>query len=100
MPVYEWQGNGVFQDHRNGRAVEPGEATELPERVGGPQLELVEVDGDDRLPDPPFNPGEYSVSELREQVADGEYTDAERAALVDAEANGQDRTTAKDVLGA
>jgi hypothetical protein len=99
MPVYKWQGNGVFHDHCNGREVAPGETAELPEHVGEPQPELAEVDGDDELPDAPFDPGEFSVSDLREKVRDGEYTDAERAALVDAEANGQDRATAKDALG-
>lgn len=46
----------------------------------------------------PFDPGEYSVDELRDKLASGEYTAAEYDALHDAEADGNNRTTALDAI--
>lgn len=42
MPLYRWEGNGVFYNNRTGREVAVGETVELPERVVG-NHDFVEV---------------------------------------------------------
>jgi len=65
-----------------------------------PHLEpLREDDPDPTAADPPLDPGEYSVRDLRETVSDGDFSDADLRAIHDAERNGEERTTALDILG-
>ena len=49
---------------------------------------------------PPVDPGEYSVDELRDHLADHDYTANELDALAEAERDGDDRTTALDAIDA
>lgn len=46
----------------------------------------------------PFHPGEYTVGELEERVASGDYSDAELEALAEAERANDDRTTAIEAI--
>lgn len=49
--------------------------------------------------DPPFDPGEYSIDDLETELSEGDYTDAELAALLDAEQAGDNtRSGAVDVI--
>lgn len=48
----------------------------------------------------PFDPGEYSVDALRENLDKGDYTADELDALEEAEEDGDDRTTALDAIDA
>lgn len=48
----------------------------------------------------PFDPGSYSVDDLREELSAGDYTADELDALADAEADGKDRSTAHDAIDA
>lgn len=48
----------------------------------------------------PFDPGEFTVDQLESRMADNDYSDAGREALVEAERNGEDRDSAVDVLEA
>jgi len=48
----------------------------------------------------PVDPGEYSVDELRDHLADQDYTADELDALAEAERDGDDRTTALDAIDA
>jgi hypothetical protein len=104
MPRYRWRGDGAFQDNRNGREIAPGETVELPERVAAPHASMVPVPVDEDEPgegadtDAPIDPGEFTVGELRDHVHDAEYSDAELAAIANAERAGKDRATALDTL--
>lgn len=48
----------------------------------------------------PFDPAEFSVAELEDQLEAGDYTADELDALEEAEAAGDDRTTAIDAINA
>lgn len=57
------------------------------------------AEGDaETLPEPPFDPGDYTVGDLREGLPADAMTTAELEAVIEAERAGADRTTAKEVL--
>lgn len=56
------------------------------------------IDGDQ--PDPPFDPGEFTIEELRERLDDDPPDQGEALALYSAEADGKDRVGAKDAIDA
>ena len=58
--------------------------------------QVVLNDGD--AVDPPFDPSDLSVAELKDRLAGRSFTDGELAALVDAEERGDGRTTALNAL--
>lgn len=104
MPEYEWVGDGAYRDHRSGGEVEPGETVELPERVAAPVDALRRVAKADDEPAgdttaPPFDPGEYSVAELRDALEDVRASAAVRA-VRDAESAGDARSTALEAIDA
>ncbi len=100
MPVFEWQGADEFRDHEADRVIQPGEAVELREAVGGPHPEFVEVEaadpeGDgDELPDP----SEYSVSEFFDEYSLEDFSDEARSELAAMEADEKDRESMLDRL--
>lgn len=66
-----------------------------------PNLEpLREGDPDPTAADPPLLPGDYNVRELRETLAESEYSDDELRAIYDREMNGDERATALDAIRA
>lgn len=50
--------------------------------------------------DPPLNPADFAVEELREALAEGDYEAAELDAIADAEGAGKERTTAFEAIDA
>lgn len=52
----------------------------------------------DAVADAPFDPGDYSVGSLRDELDDRDLSDDDLAALADAERAGDDRTTALDAI--
>jgi len=107
--AYRWMGAHAYRDHANDRSIEPGE--ELPEDIAEQvadahphDVERVEDDSDEvaaeapEVPDPPFDPAEYTVDELHAALDDGDYSDAELDALADAEAAEEGRTTALEAI--
>jgi hypothetical protein len=58
------------------------------------------ADDENTVAEPPLNPDEFSVDALEEALADADYSDAELDAIADAEAAGEDRTTAHDAIDA
>ena len=48
--------------------------------------------------DAPFDPSEYTVDELEEELEDGDYSEEELAALAEAERDGEGRDSALDLL--
>ena len=101
---YEWQGASPFRDHRNDREVKPGEVVELNDHVAGPHPEFVAVEEDDDTTgesvEPPFDPSDATVDELREMLEDipDDVTDAELDALYEAEQADEARDTALEAL--
>lgn len=109
MPRYEWTGSRSFDDNANDRTIDPGDVVELDESIAGGHREFVHVeetsedsddseDPDDESVSAPFDPSESTVDELEEKMANEEYSDAEHAALVEAEENGKNRDSAVEVL--
>lgn len=93
------------------RVVTAGETVALPDHVAdalADSLEAVDDEDEDENEDeeadseaePPFDPGEHSVDDLRDRLDEGDYSDAELDALADAEAAGDDRSTAQDAIDA
>lgn len=81
----------VVEDEQLARALE-AEYGAL-DLVGEPE----ESEESDEAIEAPFDPGEFTVSEL-EEVMPGDYSDGEREALADVERNGKDRSSAIDAL--
>lgn len=52
------------------------------------------------IADPPLNPADFSVAELRDALQDTDYSDAKLEAIADAERSTKDRTTAHDAIDA
>jgi len=90
---------------------ERGEELEVSEEILGQyprRLERVEegdiddsdsdVEEEPDVVDPPIDPGDYTIDELQDKLADSDYSDAELAALYSAEVEGRDRTGAKDAI--
>lgn len=50
--------------------------------------------------DPPVDPADYTVDELRDELDSGDYSERELDALADAERSGKDRETAMDAIEA
>lgn len=72
------------------------------ERVGdepGPEAED-DGDGDGDGAEPPLDPGEYTIAELEEALAEGDYSGDELTAITAAEAAGEDRKGAHDTIDA
>lgn len=55
-------------------------------------------DGEDGDVEPPFTPGEKTIDELEDELANTDYDDAELEALADAERDGENRDGALDVI--
>jgi hypothetical protein len=62
------------------------------------QWALVPHDPDQDEAEPPFDPSEHTVSELKEQLDENDYSAVELDALAAAEAAGKDRETAHDAI--
>jgi hypothetical protein len=62
--------------------------------------ETIEADAeaDEAVAEPPVNPAEHTIDDLEAALAEGDYSDAELDAIADAEAAGEDRTGAHDVI--
>lgn len=76
-----------------------GEASESDESEADSQAEQAEQDEQDAGEvDPPFDPTEMLVSDLREQLDDSDYSDDELVALLAAERDGDNRSTATDAI--
>lgn len=56
--------------------------------------------GDSSGVEPPFDPREFTVDELRDELDDGDYGGSELHALGGAEADGKDRETAHEAIEA
>jgi hypothetical protein len=84
---YEWYDGGAELDV-------PEEILEQYPR----RLERITLDASADDPESPFDPGEYTIDELEDELVSSEYSDAELAALRLAEMEGGDRTGAKDVI--
>ncbi|WP_114576706.1 hypothetical protein [Saliphagus sp. LR7] len=122
MPTLRWDGDALFGDLANtGQLIEPGQEIDVDEedadhylghRSGdwervdepaegdgdesGDESEETDDDADSEDIEPPFDPTEPTVSELKDKLEDGDYTDAELEALKEAE----DRSTAVDAINA
>lgn len=104
---YEWHGSSPLR--RGDERIHPGEVFEpteaelrsfsnLIEEVGDEQESEPEPDPEPDLPDPPADPGEFSVADLRDHLADVDYDAEELQALESAERKGKNRTTALEAI--
>lgn len=120
MTAYRWVGVHAYNDHANGRVIEPGE--ELPddiaERVAESHPYDVEAIDEDETDaeadtadesegsvswdesDAPFDPGEYSVADLEDRLAEENFSTAELSALAGVEQAGGKRKTALEAIDA
>lgn len=104
--VAVWQGSGPLR--RGDDRIQPGEEFEptdaerrsFGDLIGDSVDESPDEDGGDEpeLPGPPFDPSEYSVAELREELEASDYSEAELAALEAAEHEAEGRTTALEAI--
>lgn len=119
-----WDGAHAYRDHANDRVIEPGEfigddaeriAAAHPhdvERVtvdegdagdtGGDEAESDAQTGGGEDVEPPFDPGDHTVDELRDALDDipDDVGNAELKALAQAEENGDNRTSALEAIQA
>jgi len=109
MPTIRYTGGGRYRvagttfEHGDTADVSDEQAAHLTDDA--PFETVVDVDYDvheEGTPaaDPPLNPAEFSVNELRAALDEGDYSDAELDAIADAEASSDDRTTAQDAINA
>lgn len=101
-----WQGSGPLR--RGEERIAPGdefEPTDAERRSFGDLIEDTDeaaaeesADEPETLAEPPFDPGDLSVSDLRERLDEGDYSDEELAALEASEKDGEDRKTAKEAI--
>jgi len=52
------------------------------------------------IAEPPFDPSQYTIQELDEEIAENDYSDDELEAALDVEQSGDDRSGAKDTIQA
>jgi len=113
MSTYRWTGTHAHRDHREGRVIEPGDTFDA-ERIAAAHPHDCEPVADDEaagegedvdaepteIADPPLNPADFAVDELRSALGDGGYDGSELDAIEAAERAGQERTTALDAIDA
>lgn len=71
-----------------------GEFLQVIDRGSNTISVLSRVEAEDEEVYPPFDPKEYSVKELRQELEDGDFSADELQALLDAEKGGKGRKTA------
>jgi len=126
---YEYTGTGLYRSQGNEvELIEPGDVVEPTEAeldafgdsfrpiddasgdTGGgtpPDEEPTATDSENSQASteadtstPPFAPGDLTIEELDEEIAEGDYSTDELQAVLHAEQNGEDRTGAVDVIEA
>lgn len=55
-------------------------------------------ESEEQVAEPPIDPGEYTIQDLDDEIAESDYSDAELRAIADAEIAGEDRSGAKTVI--
>ena len=99
---YRWA--GIRPHDRGGESdpIEPGDVFEPTDAELAAFDDLLEpVDEDDVVrpaDEPPFDPSEYTVSEIEERLEEGDFDEPELLALDSAEAEDKDRETALDAI--
>ena len=104
-----WTGTHSYRRHSHDQIIERGEEFEPTEQewaAFGDSLEPVAVDdageeedeNEDVEPEAPFEPSEKTIDELEAALADGEFSEAELKALLEAEKAGKHRDGATDAL--
>ncbi|SFR42142.1 hypothetical protein SAMN04487947_1229 [Halogeometricum rufum] len=108
-----WTGTHSYRRHSHDEIIERGEEFEPTEQewaAFGDSLDPVAVDdadgedgeeedgNEDVELEAPFDPSEKTIDELEAALADGELSEAELKALLEAEKSGKHRNGATDVL--
>ena len=111
MPTLTWTGDGVFSDAGRGFTARPDTTHEFDDQERAEQYldhasdnwvkanaTSEDENGNEDETSPPFDPADYTVEELEDEMGGGEFSDAEREALADAERDGEDRSSAIETL--